>query len=234
MLIDTKIGDVNGDMVLDIVYLTGDLYQGNPYYQNIKLIIEDGKTKYRYTVPLPPPYTTGADPWIFLGGFTSNRVQDIFVSLPLNNRNVYYIVTFLHNQPNFILMPDKYPVDYDTLSKELDFSVVYKDFYKVDITSPTLNQTITLDVSDRKQEYEGVIYNKDGTLIKPFNGFLLYSPFLFPVKMYGNEPLKLMAMDDIAGTSHVDKLGELVYYFKYSAAQQMWSLDPKQAQVLIQ
>ncbi len=234
MLIDTKIGDVNGDLVLDIVYLTGDIVEGNPYYQNIKIIIEDGRTRYRYTVPLPPPYNIGADPWIFLGGFTNDKAQDIFVPLPLNNRTVYYIVSFLNNRPIFILTPDIYPENYEMLSKELDFSVIYRDFYKVDITSPKLNQTITLDVSNRKQEYEGVIYNKDSTLIKPFKGFVTYSPFLYPVKSNGNEPLRLMAMDDIAGTSHVDSLGELVYYFKYDTPRQAWVLDPKLAQVLIQ
>jgi hypothetical protein len=154
--------------------------------------------------------------------------------LPLNNRTVYYTVSFLNNQPIFILTPDIYPENYDMLSKELDFSVIYRDFYKVDVTSPKLNQTITLDVSSRKQEYEGVIYNKDGTLIKPFNGFVTYSPFLYPFKSNGNEPLRLMAMDDIAGTSHVDSLGELVYSFKYDTPRQAWVLDPKLAQVLIQ
>lgn len=41
------------------------------------------------------------------------------------------------------------------------------------------------------------------------------------------------AMDDIAGMSHADKLGQLVYYFKYSSQERCWFLDPKQAQVLI-
>ena len=232
MVIETKVGDVNGDMIPDIIYLTGDKYEGNPYYQNIKIVVEDGMTRYRYVIPLSPNYNTGSDPWIFLGGFISNRVQDIFIGLPLNNRSVYYIISFLFNRPDFILTPEKYPENYDMLSKELDFAVIYKDFYKVDITSSKLNQTFTLDVSSRKQDYEGVIYNKDGTLIKPFNGFVLYSPYLYPVNFYG-EPFRLMAMDDIAGMSHADTLGQLVYYFKFSSQQRIWTLDPKQAQVLI-
>lgn len=234
MVIDTKIGDVNGGMVLDTVHLTGDKFEGDPYYKNIKISVQDGRTGYGYVIPLLPTYNTGADPWIFLGGFTSERVQDIFVSLPLNNRIVYYIVSFLFNQPVFILTPEIYPENYNMLSRELGFEVIYRDFYKVDITSAKLNQTITLDVSDRKQEYEGVLYNKDGTLIKPFRGFVLYSPVLYPVQYLGNEPLRLMAMDDIAGMSHADTLGQLVYYFKYSNQLHSWVLDPKLAQVLIQ
>ncbi len=234
MIIDMKVGDVNGDMIPDRVYLTGNWDQ-NSFYKDFMLVIDDGKTGYRYTIPLSPDYNYSAAPWIFLGDFTGNRVDDIFISFPLAGaRAVYYIVSFLNNQAVFLIAPDKFPFDYDTLSKTLGFDVIYKDFYKVDITSKTLNQTITLDVSNRKESYEGVIYNKDGTLIKPYKGFVLYSPYLYPIKIDQSVPYKLMAMDDIAGMSHADQLGSLVYYWRYSSSQQTWLLDPELAYVLIQ
>jgi hypothetical protein len=233
MIIDSRVGDVNGDMILDTVYLMGDKFAGDPYFKNIKLSIEDGRTHYRYDIPLPPAYNTGADPWIFLGSFACLKSEDIFVGLPLNNRSVYYLVSFLNNQPQFLLAPDMGPESYDVLSKELAFDVIYRDFYKVDVTSTKMNQTFTLDVSDRREEYEGVIYDKNGKLIKPFKGFVLYSPYLYPIQFNNDEPMRLMAVDDIAGMSHADTLGQLIYHFKYSAANKAWVMDPNQAQVMI-
>lgn len=234
MIIDMKVGDVNGDLVPDKVYLTGTKDQ-NSFYKNFMLVIDDGKTGYRYTIPLSPNYNYSAAPWIFLGDFTGDRAEDIFISFPLAGaRAIYYLVSFMNNQAAFLIAPDKYPVDYDTLSNTLGFDVIYKDFYKVDITSKILNQSIILDVSNRKEVYEGVIYNKDGTLIKPYNGFVLYSPYLYPIKIDKDVPYKLMAMDDIAGMSHADQLGLLVYYLRYSRSTKTWLLDPEMAQVMIE
>ncbi len=234
MIIDMKVGDVNGDLVPDKVYLVGNKAE-NSFYKDFMIVIDDGKTGYRYTIPLSPAYNYSAAPWIFLGDFTGDRAEDIFISLPLAGaRAVYYLITFVNNRAAFLIAPDQFPTDYDSLSKMLGFDVVYKDFYKVDITSKILNQTITLDVSNRKEVYEGVIYNEDGTLIKPFNGFVLYSPYLYPIKIDRDMPYKLMAMDDIAGMSHADQLGSLVYYLRYSSSQKTWILDPEMAQVLIE
>lgn len=54
--IDRQIGDVNGDGVPDIVYLVGDKNQNN-FYENIRLMIQDGSTLHWYVVPLYPDYS---------------------------------------------------------------------------------------------------------------------------------------------------------------------------------
>jgi len=67
--IDRQIGDVNGDGVPDIVYLVGDKNQNN-FYENIRLMIQDGSTLHWYVVPLYPDYSMAFDAWLFLGSFT--------------------------------------------------------------------------------------------------------------------------------------------------------------------
>lgn len=223
LIIDTKFGDVNGDRTPDIVYLVGDKNQ-NPFYENIKLIIEDGITKYPYVAPLLPNYDRAYDPWIILTDFIGNQVEDIFISLPTGGSGgltQYYAITFLNNRAAYILTPKWYSTVNDTLG----FEVIYKDYYKVEIISKKLDKTFIIDVSSRRNFYEGTVYNKFHKLIRPLRGFILDPTFSYPIKLNGNEPTTLMVLQDIAGTSHADSLGVLVSYWSYSHVDSKWKVN---------
>lgn len=47
-----------------------------------------------------------------------------------------------------------------TLSDTLGFEVIYMDNYRVLVKSEKLNQSYTLDISARKEVYEGTVYDK--------------------------------------------------------------------------
>lgn len=223
LIIDTQFGDVNGDKFPDIVYLIGNKNQ-NPFYENIKIVIEDGRTKYPYVVPLLPDYDRAYDPWVILTDFVGNRVEDIFISLPTGGSGgltEYYIVTFLNNRAAYILTPNWY----STVNNTLGFEVIYKDYYKVEVVSKKLDKSFIIDVSSRKDFYEGTVYNKVHKLIKPLKGFILDPTFSYPIKLNGNEPTTLMVLQDIAGTSHADSLGTLVTYWSYSQIDLTWKLN---------
>ena len=224
-ILDKQIGDVNGDKIPDIVYLIGEKGE-NPFYENIKVIVQDGRTMQRYVIPLYPNYSIGIDPWLFLGNFMSSNVNEIMVNLPTPGSGAltyYYVISFRSNKAEYILGPQQFV----SLTEPLQYEVIYIDDYKVLVKSEKLDQSYILDVSSRKESYEGTVYNKDGKLIKPLEGFVIYFPHLYPIKFDGSVPYKLMALQDIAGTARVDGLGNIVTYWKYSRDKKTWILDPE-------
>jgi len=48
--------------------------------------------------------------------------------------------------------------------------------YRVLVESSKLNQSYMVDVSDRKEFYEGMVYNSEGKLISPWKGSLSINP----------------------------------------------------------
>lgn len=230
-VLDKKTGDVSGDKVPDTVYLTGEK-GNNSFYENIRVIIQDGRTGQWYTIPLHPNYSMAFSPWLFLGSFTGMNADDIMVNMPVGGSGAltyYYIISFLNNDPKYIAGPEQFAV----LTGSLKFEVAYMNNYKVLVKSGRLNQSYILDVSDRREVYEGTVYSKDGKLIKPREGFVIDQPHLYPVRFDGGQPYKLEAQQDIAGTSHADRLGYAVTYWKYVWREKSWVLDPEMFFVMI-
>lgn len=223
--LDRQIGDVNGDGVPDMVYLVGDKNQNN-FYQNIRIMVQDGSTLHWYVIPLNPNYSSAYDSWLFLGSFTGFSSKDIMVSLAVGGSGAltyYYVISFNNNNVDYLLGPEQF----ESIIQTLKIEIKYMDNYKVLVKSNKLNQSYIVDVSDRKEFYEGKVYNKEGKLIKPLDGFLLDIPHLYPIKTDGIASYKLMAQNTIAGTSHADSLGYTVTYWKYDRQSKTWVLDPE-------
>jgi len=230
-VIDKKTGDVNGDNIPDTVFLVGEKRE-NPFYENIKVIVQDGRTKKSYVISLYANYNMAYTPWLVLGNFTDSNIDEIMVNLPVGGSGAltyYYVISFHNNHVDYLLGPEQFI----TLTQGLEMSVVYQDNYKVLIESKKLNQSYILDISDRKEVYEGSVYDKEGNLINPLEGFVIYLPHLYPTKFDGNQPYKLESQQDIAGTSHADQLGSIITYWKYIEGQKSWILDPELFYVMI-
>lgn len=223
--LDRQVGDVNGDGIPDIVYLVGEKGENN-FYENIRIMVQDGSTKQWHVIPLYSDYNMTLNPWIFLGSFTSYTSKEIMVGLPVGGSGAltyYYVISFYNNNVEYFLGPEQF-VD---LMKPLEFKVKYMDNYKVLVKSDKLNQFYIVDVSDRKEFYEGRVYDSRGRLIKPLEGFVIYQPHLYPVKDDGIVPYRLMAQNAVAGTSHADRLGFIVTYWQYDRHTKYWSLYPE-------
>lgn len=224
-VLDKKIGDVNGDKIPDIVLLIGDKDE-HSFYEKIRVMVQDGKTNQQYIIPLYPNYSMAYTPWLFLGSFAGSNADEIMISLPVGGSGAltyYYLISFVNNKADVLLGPEQFIV----LSENMGYEVIYKDHYKVLVNSNKLNQSYTIDVNDRKDYYEGIVYDKEGRLIKPLDGFVIYQPHLYPIKFDGDMPYKLEARQDIAGTSHADKLGSIVTYWQYNGLERSWRLDPE-------
>jgi hypothetical protein len=221
-ILDKQVGDVNGDTIPDTVYLVGEM-KGNPFYENIRVIVQDGGTNQRYVIPLYQNYSLATDPWLFLGNFTGSNASEIMVNLPTPGSGAltyYYVISFAGNYAAYILGPEQFV----ELTQPLQFEVDYLDGYKVLVKSAKLQQSYLLDISSRKEIYEGQIYDKNGKLLHPQKGFVIDLPHLYPVRFDGSQPYKLEAQQDIAGTSHVDGLGYIITYWTFKNGT--WVLDP--------
>ena len=223
-VIDKQMGDVNGDEIVDTVYLVGES-ENELFYEKLNLIIRDGKTMQSYIIPLAEGYNKAYNPWLFLGNFTTLESQQIMINLPTGGSGgltYYFLFSFEENQIKTILSPKK---DQNPFG-DLIFKVNYEDDYKVLVENEVLGQFYRLDVRDREDSYKGIFYNEKGELIKPLKGFVIEFPLLTPIRFDGKELYRLQAQQSIAGTSMADRLGYAMTYWEYDQQNGNWDLNP--------
>ncbi|SFG24646.1 hypothetical protein SAMN05216353_1306 [Halobacillus alkaliphilus] len=194
-------GDVNGDKVQDHIYLMGQKLEGNPYVTDITLVIQDGFSNQFYYIPLPT--SQGYQPTIFLGDFTGNGIDDILLRINSGGSGgfgYFYLYSFVNNQ--FMLL-----FDYERFNEWYEYTVTYKDQYRVEIVNQTLQLSYLIDLSNRDSEYLAEIYNENGTLKQPLNGWVSGLNQLYPIDFDGNGVYELYALQRVAGRYNADQLG---------------------------
>lgn len=194
-------GDVTGDRILDQVYLTGTLTSESPYIQNITLLVQNGRTGEVKHVVLQE--NAGYNPTIFLGDFTGNGVDDIFISINSGGSGgmmYHYIYSFLNNQPQLLF-------DFNVYNEQYQYIVNYKNNYKVEVVSLANQQKYIIDISTRDRDYLNEIYNLDGQLKRPITGFVNPLSGLYPVDFDYNKKYELLVYQKIAGRYNADSLG---------------------------
>lgn len=197
-------GDVNGDRIPDNIYLTGIKTPSSPFIQNITLVVQDGRTGRLTSVPLSE--NAGYNPRIFLGDFTGDGVADIFISIDSGGSGAimyHYIYSFINNIPKLIF-------DFNVYNEEYSYDVIYKNNYKVEVTSEKNNNKYIIDISLRGEDYLNEIYDKNGNLKKPISGFVNPLSGLYPVDFDSNGVYELLAYQKIAGRYNADSLGYIL------------------------
>lgn len=202
-ILDFKRGDVNGDKIIDNVYLVGEKPSGigSPFVDNITLIIQDGKTKDFTRIPLKA--NAGYNPTIFLGDFTNDKVDDILVSIDSGGSGglaFYYIYSFLDNEPQKIF-------DFEKFNKKYKYDVIYKDCYQVEVTSKDGSKKYTIDIKYKGEEYLSEIYDERGKLKQPIEGWVNPLGGLYPIDFQRDGVYELYALQRIAGRYNADGLG---------------------------
>lgn len=195
------IGDVTGDRIPDNVFLTGTRAPMSPFVKNITLVVSDGRTNLMTKVPLSE--SSGYNPRIFLGDFNGNGVNDILISINSGGSGAimfYYIYSFINNMPNLLF-------DFNLYNEEYKYAVNYMDNYKVMFLSKKNNTKYLIDISLKGKDYLNEIYDKNGKLKKPINGFVNPLSGLYPVDFDSNGVYELLAYQRIAGRYNADSLG---------------------------
>lgn len=202
-ILDFKQGDVNGDGVVDNVFLIGNKPYGDesPFVDNITLIIQCGRTQRFTRVNLKN--NTGYNPTIFLGNFTTDRAKEILITIDTGGSGgtIYsYVYSFLNNDLKKMFDSDKF-------NEEYQYRITYRDNYKVDVISKNVGYKYTLDIEYKGKEYLSEIYDENGKLKEPIEGFARPLGGLYPVDFNRDGILELYAVQGISGRYGADGLG---------------------------
>ncbi len=210
-------GDVNGDRVPDNIYLTGIMTSDSPFVQDITLVIQDGMTSRFTSIPLKE--NAGYSPTILLRDFTGDGVSDILIGINTGGSGgimYYYIYSFINNTPRLLF-------DFDVYNEQYKYDVNYKDNYKVEVISEKNNEMYIIDISNRDEDYLNEIYDKDGNLKAPIEGFVNPLSGLYPVDFDSNGVYELLGYQKIAGRYNADSLGYILNTLKWK--NNMFVLD---------
>ncbi|EPD50328.1 hypothetical protein HMPREF1210_02899 [Paenisporosarcina sp. HGH0030] len=194
-------GDVTGDRVPDNVYLTGIMTPDSPFIQNITLLVQDGRSGELTSVSLRE--NAGYNPTVFLGDFTGNGVDDIFISIATGGSGgimYHYIYSFVDNTAQLLF-------DFNVYNEQYQYEVTYQDYYKVEVVSMINNKKYIIDISTKGTEYLNEIYDENGKLKSPITGFVNPLSGLYPVDFDLNKRYELLAYQKIAGRYNADSLG---------------------------
>ncbi|MBU3209438.1 VCBS repeat-containing protein [Clostridium algidicarnis] len=210
-------GDVNGDRIIDNIYLTGIMTSDSPFVQDITLVIQDGMTGGFTSIPLKE--NTGYSPTIVLRDFTEDGVSDILIGINTGGSGgimYYYIYSFINNTPKLLF-------NFDVYNQQYEYQVNYKDNYKVEVISEENNKMYIIDISDKGEEYLNEIYDKDGKLKEPIEGFVNPLSGLYPVDFDSDGVYELLAYQKIAGRYNADSLGYILNTLRWK--DNMFVLD---------
>jgi hypothetical protein len=194
-------GDVTGDKIFDNVYLTGTKTPDSPFIQNITLVVQDGRTGRTRNVQLSE--NAGYNPTLFLGNFTGNGVDDILIRIDSGGSGAFtydYVYSFVNNNPQLLF-------DFNVYNEQFQYDVSYQDNYKVKVISKINHLTYLIDISLRDPEYLSEIYDANGKLKNPIEGFVNPLSGLYPVDFDSNGVYELLAYQKIAGRYNADALG---------------------------
>lgn len=217
VVVSSAYGDVTGDGIPDYVYLTAVNSEdpSSPYVQQITLNIQDGVTKKDFVIPLDDNGNAGYNPSLFLGDFTGNGVQDIMVSINSGGSGAFtfdYIYSFVQHQARKLF-------DFNRYNEKNQYTVTYLDQYKVKVESLATGQTYLIDISRRGHDYLSQIYNADGTLKQPIQGWADGISGFYPVDIDWDGRYEIQAYQQISGLYHADSLGYMINTLQWNGQE---------------
>lgn len=200
-VIQVRHGDVTGDQVANLVYLTAVQTADSPFLQQITLVVQDRRLADAYRVALPE--NSGYNPTVFLGDFTGNKVKDILVVIDTGGSGgmIYaYVFSFANGRFYTIF-------DGAVFNQRTKYTVRYENQYKAEVTSSEPNKRYVLDLTTKGADYLAEIYNTDGTLKQSIEGWVSPLSGLYPIDFDRNGVYELTAWQSIAGRYNADRLG---------------------------
>lgn len=200
-IVAAKRGDIDGDGIIDNVFLTANKTPDSPFWQNITLAIQNGRTHHYQQIALKN--NAGYNPTLFLGDFTGNKVDDILVVIDTGGSGgmIYaYVFSYMDGQMRQIF-------NSDTFNEHYKYDVAYENQYKAKVISYNLKEKYILDLTYKGKEYLSEIYNQDGILKAPIKGWVNPLSGLYPIDFNRDGTYELEAYQRIAGRYNADGLG---------------------------
>lgn len=209
LLIFSQNTDVTGDGVEDTVFLTGSKRADSDiFFENITLHVTIGGSGQTISQSLGPD-NAGYNPRFALCDFNKDGVLDILTSIDFGGSGAFvfnrlYTARGGHFQSLFNVAE---------FNERFRGQVVYLNNYRVEITVPALDKTYFIDVSDRKELYQGRIYGPDGQLLEPTTGIVSDLNVLYPTQEGAN--CGLLALQRVTGLFSADGFGYLETMFTW-------------------
>ncbi|WP_245998146.1 VCBS repeat-containing protein [Aquisalibacillus elongatus] len=195
------VGDVTGDGVVDNIFLTGNQTPDSPFIQHITLVVRSGANDRVTTIPLSQ--NMGYNPTLFLGDFTGNGVVDILVSIDSGGSGAttyQYIYSLLNDRVHQLF-------NFEIYNNFYTYQVTYQDDYKVRVISDRNQKKYILDISTRGTEYLNEIYDQNGRLKEPIEGWVNPISGFYPVDFDRDSVYEILVYQSIAGRYNADSLG---------------------------
>lgn len=200
-VIDKKRGDITGDSFRETVYLTGSMTEKSSYWEDITLNILNKKVDLYEGFSLKE--TVGYNPRLFLGDFTGNQLDDILVLIDTGESEgtiKAYLFSFLEGEMRQVFDSEEY-------NDTTDYKINYQDQYKVTIVSSHPKKKYTLDLMYKEKEYLMEIYDENGALKEPIEGWVEPISGLYPIDFAGDDVYGLVVLQEIAGRYQSEVLG---------------------------
>ncbi|WP_234405449.1 VCBS repeat-containing protein [Paenibacillus sp. IHBB 10380] len=201
-ILDSGRGDVTGDGVPDEIWLIGIQQDpSSPFITGIRLLIKDGATSKTYQIT--PSENAGYNPRLFIGDFTGDRISDILVTIESGGSGATTfndLYSLAEGKAQLLFNSESYN-DY------WKYKVDYLNDYRLQLTNTNTQRVYLLDITMRGKAYLDQIYNSDGTLKAPVEGFVDPLSGLYPVDFDRNGVYELMAMQGVSGLYHADRFG---------------------------
>lgn len=206
-IVSRAYGDVNGDGMIDCVFLTAmKADPSSPYLEQITLHIQDGATNRVYTITLNENGNSGYHPTVFLGDFTRDGIKDILITIDSGGSGAFtfdYVYSFVNNEARKLF-------DFNRYNEQNQYTVTYLDYYKVQVVSQATGESYIIDISERGATYLSQIYHENGTLKKPVQGMADGVSGFYPVDMDRDGVYEIQAYQKISGLFHADSFGYII------------------------
>lgn len=212
-IIQTKFGDINGDGFFDTVFLMGTKTTESPLWRNVTLVVFYGQTRQFQQIALKQ--NVGYNPTIFLGDFTGDHIEDILVISDTGGSGGIINGEIFSSRNGTLLSI----FDTESFNNKLTYSVNYLNNYKASVSSTNPKKRYILDLSYKGPDYLAEIYNKDGTLKQPIEGWVDPISGLYPVDYARDGTYQLLAYQEIAGRYHADGLGYVENILKWNGQE---------------
>ncbi|RIW38368.1 hypothetical protein D3H55_02180 [Bacillus salacetis] len=209
MAIVTYEEDVTGDNKKDKITLWGKPFEpGALFYKEIWAEITSEKKEFRID------YEGGYEPQIEFADLNHDGVKDLLESSATGGSGGLYnysLYTLADYEKKDIGMPP-------ALSMDAHFENDYKGL----ITFNDTNESFTVDLSGRKEDYDRLGIYQDGKLNEPMEMMVIPYAMFEPVNIRGEKGKGLKGVQRISGAYQADAVGNVYSYWYYENGQ--WDL----------
>lgn len=195
------VADLDGDGKPEYVTVTGVPVSEGGFSEDMVMLVRNGATG--RTARVVPPQNEGYAPQLIFTNLTGGPGNDILLVIPTGGSGGIvnaYVYKYVRGAPILVFSTD-------TVDQQYRYTVAYRDDYRVEVVSLENEMTYMIDISLRGSAYLDQIYNPDGTLKEPVEGFVSPVSGVYPVDFDGDGVSSLFTFQEISGLYRADGLG---------------------------